>query len=356
MSISKFTQYALGASAVAAMLAGCSSGSGGGSQLAPTAGQPSTIGQAVGHGHVNTFAGRGTLKQARPIRAKSWMLNAAKNNKLVYYSDAKYGTVNAYSYPDGTPMGQLTGFQEPQGMCSVPTRPQAGDIWIASTNASQVLEYAHGGTTAIDTIDTPGQYPIGCASDPLTGNLAVSNIVTTGSGAGSVTVYASPSSSGTNYPVTIMTRVYFLTYDDLGNLFVDGSNPPNQAFLFAELPAGASAFVPLTFPESMSFPGSVTWDGQKNGHIVVCDQNYSLCYQSQVSGSTVSVTGTFNLAGASDIVQGTAAKSKFIAPDAGLNQLMIFKYPAGTYFRAILGVNSGGQPIGSALSLQQNGR
>jgi hypothetical protein len=340
---------------VAAMLAGCGGGSGG-SQLAPAAGQPSRIGQAIGHGHVNTFAGRGTLKRAPSIKTKSWMLNAAKNSKLVYYSDAKYGTVNVYSYPDGTPMGQLTGFQEPQGMCSVPTKPQNGDIWIASTNASQVLEYAHGGTTVLNTINTPGQYPIDCAADPLTGNLAVSNIVTTGSGAGSVTIYTSPSSSGTNYPVTSMTRVYFVSYDNMGNLFVDGSNPPNDPFLLAELPAGGSAFVPLAFPGTVSFPGSVSWDGQKNGHLVVCDQNYSLCYQSQISGSAVSITGTFNLAGASDIVQGTATKSKFIAPDAGLNQLMIFNYPAGTYFRAILGANSGGQPIGSALSLQSNGR
>jgi hypothetical protein len=356
MSISRFMQSVLGASAIAALLAGCSGGSGGGSQLAPTVGRPNVIGQAVAHGHVSSFAGRGTLNQAQPIKTKSWMLNVAKNEKLVYYSDAKYGTVNAYSYPNGKPMGQLTGFQEPQGMCSVPSKPQTGGIWIANTNASQVLEYAHGGTTVLNTIDTPGQYPIDCAVDPLTGNLAVSNIVTTDSNAGSVTVYTSPSSPGTNYPVTSMTRVYFLSYDNQGNLFVDGSNPPNAPFLFAELPAGGAAFVSLTFPGPVSFPGSVTWDGQKDGHLVVCDQNYSLCYQSQILGSDISITATFGLAGASDIVQGTATKSKFIAPDAGLNQLMIFNYPAGTYFRPILGANSGGQPIGSALSLQNNSR
>jgi hypothetical protein len=349
MKISKWAQGAVGFTAAAAILAGCSSG-GAGSSLAPTSGGQGMTSQAV-QGHGNYFAGVGQMKQAHPIKTKSWMSNAAKNSKLVYYSDGIYGTLNAYSYPGGTPMGQLTGFSQPQGMCSVPTHPETGNFWVANTSASNVIEYAHGGTTPLATINISGQYPVGCSSDPTTGNLAVANIITTSGGAGSIYVYTSPSSTPTTYSVSGMSRVYFESYDKSGNLFVDGQNP-SGVFTFAELPKGGSSFQTLSVSGlSVTFPGTVSWDNEKSGHLVVCDQLGS-CFQLTESGSTLSVTATFSLSGASDVVQGTATRSRLIGPDAGLNQLHIYDYPSGNVKLNINGANSGGQPIGSALSLQ----
>jgi hypothetical protein len=68
-------------------------------------------------------------------------------------------------------MGQITGFNEPYGMCA----DKSGNVYVTNMQAQNILEYAHGGTTAINTItDTYGD-PGGCSINPKTGDLAVTN-------------------------------------------------------------------------------------------------------------------------------------------------------------------------------------
>ena len=98
----------------------------------------------------------------------------AKRGRLLYLSDAGTNDVVVYRYPSLVEAGVLTGFDEPQGECV----DKAGNVWITNSLVSNVLEYAHGGTTAIATLSDRGQYPVGCSVDEKSGTLAVSNIAT----------------------------------------------------------------------------------------------------------------------------------------------------------------------------------
>src|ERR1700729_2223189 len=119
------------------------------------------------------------------LRGGSWMAPEAKGESLLYVSDTGMQSVDVYAYPKGKLEGTLTNFRYPAGECV----DQKSDVWIADTSAGEVLEYAHAGTSPIASLTLAGQEPIDCSVDPTSGNLAVSNIVTTGGGAGSVSIF-----------------------------------------------------------------------------------------------------------------------------------------------------------------------
>src|SRR5580704_9380706 len=137
MKLAEFGGYALSICA-AALLAGC-----GGSQ--PPIG-------ALG---------------AMPSRPAT--ISGGSSSALLYISSPSNGNVYFLTYPKGKLVGTLTGFQEPFGLCS----DTAGNVFIPDSEAGDVVEYAHGGTSPIVTLNDVGYLPADCSVDPLTGNLAV---------------------------------------------------------------------------------------------------------------------------------------------------------------------------------------
>lgn len=168
----KLGHYAFGACAAIAILAGC-----GGSQ---TQFNPSGATQSVA-----PFLQRNGAMAVHPDHSRSWMAPEAKRDTLLYISDVGTNDVYVYAYPTGIFLGTLTGFSGPEGECVDKT----GDVFIANYAASDILEYAHGGTSPIATLSDPGYLPESCAIDPTTGNLAVTNYLTTGAGQGNVAIY-----------------------------------------------------------------------------------------------------------------------------------------------------------------------
>lgn len=104
----------------------------------------------------------------------------ARHGDLLYVSDTETSNVYVFSYPKGKLVQTLTGFTDPAGECV----NKNGDVFITNTGASNILEYAHGGSTVDSTLNDPGYFPTGCSVDPLTGNLAVTNFSTSSSGPG----------------------------------------------------------------------------------------------------------------------------------------------------------------------------
>jgi hypothetical protein len=147
MIVSRVMLAAFFAAAAATL---CACGQGAGSQVPPISGSSQAFRQQGGH---------------------SWMASG-KHRTLIYISDD--GTNDVYAYtPKGKLVGTLTGFNSPAGEC-VDT---AGDVFIVNSNTSQILEYAHGGTTPIATLSDPGYYPNGCAYDPTTCSSPTSTIL-----------------------------------------------------------------------------------------------------------------------------------------------------------------------------------
>ncbi|MGC1379512.1 MAG: hypothetical protein WA814_00660 [Candidatus Baltobacteraceae bacterium] len=287
------------------------------------------------------------------------MAPGAKTNDLLYISNYDADTVAVYSYPQDKLVGTLTGFHEPDGICA----DKQGDVWIVNNEESQssedVVEYKHGGEKPIATVYDPGEIPVSCSVDPMTGNLAVTNISTYSSGPGSVAIYAHAKGSAVLYPVTKMLEVYFCGFDDKGNLFVDGVG--SHGFLFAELPKGQKTFTSITLKGgTIIYPGDVQWDGK---HVAVGDQEYQLVgspreYDSaiyQTTGAGGKIVGTTVLAGSHDVVGFWIAGNVVIGGDRSPygysvpDDVEFYKYPAGG--KPTKTLNKGfDQPFGVAIS------
>ena len=253
------------------------------------------------------------------------MRPAAKKQSLVYVSSVLTNDVYVYSLASQQLVGTLTGFSTPFGLCS----DKSGDVWIANDGASELVEYAHGGTQPIATLADAGYYPEGCAVDPATGNLAVTNF-SSKTGNGDVAIYAGAKGSPQNYSDPQIVNYRFCGYDDKGNLFVDGAKA-GSAFALAELPKGSSSFTDITLAQTIEWPGGVQWDGK---YIAVGDTDTTTIYRVTAKGA---VKGSAKLSGANYVdefwIVGSAKKKRasagVVVPSQDGGSLGFYKYPAG---------------------------
>jgi hypothetical protein len=310
MRTSRTIARALGVWAAVGMLAACM---GGGSQIAPS---------------------RSTQRLA------AWIAPDAKKGTLLYISDASDSLVFIYSYPQDKVKGTLSGFDRPEGLCS----DKAGDVWIVNTNAHDIVEYAHGGTTPIATLSDANYYPLGCSVDPTTGNLAVSNLYTVDAESGSVSIYRGAKGTSENFANPTFFYYFYCGYDDRGNLFVDGQTA-SASFAFAELPRGGSKLKSVLLNQTIAYPGGVQWDGK---YVAVGDRDENVIYQFAVIGRGGTEIGSTPLDGADQVSQFFIQGKNVIGPEAGLNDVGIWKYPTGGVATKMIGGFEA--PNGAAIS------
>ncbi len=232
----------------------------------------------------------GPVRSRRSSRGHSWILPGAGKQWLLYTSDSD-GKVNIYNYrvKTGKLYGQIAGFVYPYGQCI----DASSDVYIVDYRASEVYEFAHGGTTPIAMATDEYGSPIGCAVDPTTGSVAVSNYLGT-SGAGGVDIFAGGlSGKQTNYTNSSLYSALSPGYDPHGNLYFEGLAKGVRLATLFELAEGSGTLRSLT---GLTIDGaaSVQWDGS---HIAVTDANYEGTHTTAieritVSGSAVSVVRT----------------------------------------------------------------
>jgi hypothetical protein len=274
--------------------------------------------------------------RSRPMRAPGtgWLSPAAKSGALLYVSDWNANVVDVYSYPSLKPAGQLTDdMLNPDGLCT----DAKGDVFVVNNtpNAYDVLEFAHGGTTPIQTLGNPGQVGVGCSVDPVTGNLAVTNVEALYSGRGSVSIYIKATGTPTMYSDPDMASVYFCGYDDKGNLYLDGfsGGPSEGSFQFAELPKGKSTFKAIALKAAtIHFPGGILWDGK---YVDVADQIYSqngsvlTSAVYRTTGAGAKVVSKEILAGSDDVSSYAIDGSTLIGTNYDDATAGFWKYPKG---------------------------
>ncbi|HEY3676873.1 MAG TPA: hypothetical protein VGK84_12880 [Candidatus Tumulicola sp.] len=296
-----------------------------------------------------------TVKQTLTLHhdaARSHVVADTAQTKLLYVSDIGTDDVQIYTYPQGAPAGTLTGFKRPQGECV----DAAGDVYVANTDASTIVKFTHGGTTPVATLADPEQFPVACAINPRTGDLAVSNLIDTGFSSSSVSIYKKAAGTPTTYQNSRFYESFFLSYDDSGNVFVDGLTYDSgtsvpYAFALAELKKGSGTFSTIPVAATINYPGNVVWS---NKNIAIGDQEYgpteAAVYQVQLGASGGTVTGTTLLEGVCDVPQFFIVKTVLLAPDACKANVAIFGYPAGGAHRRV--VNAGlQQPVGAVVSV-----
>lgn len=265
MAIVVSGRYAAGIAAVA-LLAGC-----GGSQ-----------GQAGG----SSIVPQGAAAQSRAHKASS------SSGDLVYVITSK--AIVIASYPAWSIVTTVPGSWGNSFVCS---DPNSGNVFVTTgyPSSGEVLEYAHGGTSPIATLNAPtGSYVLGCAVDPTTGNLAAAG----GGGAlthGGVLVWAQAEGTPTAYSDNRLRNYSYPAYDDAGNLYVTAATVGGK-FRIAEQKAGHKRFT-LSTIASLSFVNKIQWDGTYLATEVWNGQGLgSTAYQIQISGHTGTIANTIQLA------------------------------------------------------------
>lgn len=292
------------------------------------------------------------LTQARVAHrgGGSWMAPGAANGDLLYVSDVK-GTVRVFTFPGGAQVGELTGFQSPAGLCS----DASGNVFVVNTNASNVLEYAHGGTKAVRMLTDAGEYPYGCAVDPKTGNLAVANYITTNVQPGSVSIFIGAKGGGRIYRDPNFSTYYFCSYDNDGNLFVDGSDANSIHTLFAELPKGKSAFTDIALDQTIGFPGAVQWDGR---YVDVGDTFHHDLYRFKIAGAKgvsagkLSFTGDRSALEAQFWIDGSTIVLPYGVLGRAMHEVGLWAYPKGGSPSGSIHVRNSTELLGVTVSLR----
>lgn len=269
----------------------------------------------------------------RPDRSRSWMYaDAKKTTSLLYVADEGTNTVDVFSYPQGKLEGQLTGFNDPSGMCS----DRAGDVYIENGNAYTVEVYAHGGTTPLRTLALPGYPQLNCTVDPVTQNLALGAfdgstepgyIVIFTAGQGTPTLYA-PS---TGNPQHEQQGIPGCAYDDKGDLFCDAYiSPCCEDFGLFELPKGKKKVQQISVSGASFRAGAAQWDGSQ---LVVDASSAGTLYQIALSGSTGTVDGSTVLETGAWVWQFLITKedTRVVAPASygSTEYVGYWNYPAG---------------------------
>ncbi len=179
---------------------------------------------------------------------------SGSSGDLLYVSDWQDGAIYIFSYPDGTLLNTIADDASPLGLCS----DAGGNVWVTNFGAAsnQIVEYAHGGTTPIATLDDPNEEPRGCSVNPKNGDLAIAN-----GDPGNVVIYSHASGSPAAYSPGL-SYPFSCSYDGSGNLFVDGYRLRySDKFALSELRSGASGFVRIGVNATLGLPGNIQWDG-----------------------------------------------------------------------------------------------
>jgi hypothetical protein len=256
--------YALCSCVSVAMLAGC-----GGPQ--PQIGAPGAMSQSSA---IATLANHG----------ESRTLPEANGEDLIYATGPCGGTC-VISYPAGKVVGSLSvGGYNGSAACT----DSKGNVFI--TNSGTVVEYAHGGTTPIETLNLPGGNAYGCSVDPKTGNLAV---MFQGAG-GDVAIFPDAKGKPVGYASGLESSN--CGYDNEGNLFVDGFS--GHAFGLSQLLAEASKFSKLSVSQDVGEPGKIQWDGDYMTWESTNGSPYGVAVSRlSISGSEATVVGVTRFKG-----------------------------------------------------------
>lgn len=326
---------------------------------------------AMAPGGISQAAEQGSLARgalpAHPDTGKSWVSpDIKKSHRLLFVTDSVTYDVYIYSLPSLKLKlnGVLTGFKNPQGACS----DAGGDVWIANEGKRQMIELSHTGAV-LRTIKDEDGYPVGCAVDRQSGDLAVMNLYgVAGSGAsGSVDIYAGARGKPKQYTNPDQYYYYDGGYDPKGNLYLDGQDI-SKSFMLSELPKDATAAHTITVTGGVIyFPGLVQWNASSN-ELAVGDQDcndfFGACiYQLNVSRSkgTIAKTTTvnnFNGGPMCDLVQGVISSngktiygSDFTPVECNATKSYTYSwtFPAGGNPTKTDGIVDRG-PIGAAIS------
>jgi len=262
----------------------------------------------------NPLANSG-MANGRMTHVGSWIRPNTSSQNLAYMADGS--EVDIYSF-NGKQVGALKGFEGVQGLCS----DSQGNVWV--TYGESLLEYAHAGTIPIAQVYTPSA-PYGCAVDPVTGDLAVTE--NGGQQGSNVAVFQDFYGTPEICTDPDFYDYYYCSYDDQGNLFVNGVR--GSKYPLAELPSGSGSLQTITLDKKIEKLGGLQWDGE---YLALGDSVAHVVYQLSVASGQATTQTTTHF-------KGWVGRFKFIEPFAIYNGVIVltfskrqtgfYEFPAG---------------------------
>ena len=317
MNISILGRYARSISAVAVMVSGCS-----GSQTGMSGALPRTAIDVYGSHAVRPNSGQDLL----------YITGFANSATALFI----------YSYPQGQHRKTITGY--PLGTLGGDCADDSGRAYVVNASGSQVLVYAHGGTSPMRILSVDANENSACSVDRNTGDLAVFG--------SKLLIYPKAKGSPKEYSYPPYTSPVGCDYDNKGDLFIEGVlehkkiGQPWRVTL-SELAKGASRLVSITIPsiEETNNIGSDRWDGK----YLALGNGAGKIYRLAISGGkaksigAVSLDGSFNV-GSIWIQGGTIAGA-----NDDNRSVMIWNYPKGGEPTKV--INNIGSGDGVAISV-----
>jgi hypothetical protein len=253
--------------------------------------------------------------------------------------------VEMLTYPQGQSVGTIVPPNQPFNICSDTT----GNVWMPTQQV--VYKYAHGETSPTQSLSASGLFMNACAVDPTTGNLAVLGDGDSHTGPTFlVAIWPSATGNPTTYPLPLEGGS--ATYDDSGNLFIDGSSRYAR-FGLIELPKGSSTPRSITLDQPENDAGQIHWDGK---YLAVNARRRGpqyVVYRVKVNGSSGHVVNTVVLAEESPVLGSYIKGSTFIGTSYNHNRsgqgiIKFWHYPRGG--RAFLKIQGFSEAWGVTVS------
>lgn len=276
----------------------------------------------------------GPSGSASGIAALPSGVRSLKAQALLYISDLGANAVDVYTYPQGESVTSFTGFGSVAGLCS----DKAGDVFVVD-ETGPIDVYAHGGTTPIRKLGGAGT-PYGCSVDPVTGNLAVTQL---SSSENAFAVYPKANGKPKIYVDKQVDVTWFCGYDDKGNLFADAWDRYGHVIL-VELPKGGKSVKNFKLGETFENPGGTMWDGS---YVAIANRGAGVVYR---SGETGRAAHTVKLKNDTNVEQFWIDGSTLIGPNEDSPGTVGFwHYPAGgAPFKTLKGFYT---PFGATVSV-----
>lgn len=245
-----------------------------------------------------------------------------EHQDLLYVDDEQNDRLDVFTYPQGKAVGEIDyGRLGSDGLCS----DKRGNVYVTGYEQTDILKFAHGGSKPAGTLEMAGdEFPMGCAVDPKTGNLAA----TTDNG--DVGIFKHAKNAPVYYYYDGVDNTWYCSYDGSGNLFV-GGNDEYGDFTLTELPYGASSMKQISVPAEISPRLGILWDGQD---LAIESEQYfhsATILRVSVSGSQATIVGKTKLNGPPNSI-GTEfwiADGDVVEPNDSNTGVGFWKYPAG---------------------------
>lgn len=297
------------------------------------------------------------------VLGKSWIKPEAKGEDLIYVANANFGTVAIYDYKTRVLVGTINLGEDyaTSGECVGKT----GDVYVTNFFYQNIIEFAHGSTTPIKTIQDGNFSPYACSVDFQSGNLAVANnqyyYSTYREVPGNITIFKKYGGTET-YTDSTMSLVNACGYDDSGNLLVSGNTEDTSGDIsFAMLPKGEHKLVNITLsPNQGEWPwvANLQWDAKEWAVTVLDFRRSETVYRFKIANGVAHEEGATRLLGdAGDFGQTWITRlhgdieqsTRLVAGVGGADTVQYYRYPSGGVpFEAI---EDEGFPDGITVSL-----